>query len=676
MKSKILLLIAIFYAFNFNVNAQKKTEMEKVDKLSNKKKIKVGNNLYNKGSYYNAIEVYEKVLVKKPSHTATQYKLGETNYAIRDYAKSADWFKKVVEFDSLGYPLSQYFLAASLKRLGEYETAKTVFESFKKTSFKKEKPFVTDLKKTVDIEVQGCDFALKAIGNPDKAKLRHVTEINNPMSDYAPRQHGDKLVFSALRADTVIVLDPKFDNASRFSRLYVSDKAGDSWSAPKELSVSFNSGDNHVGNGMYSLDGKLFLFTKCVENENLKMICKIHVSEYNGTTWSEAKELGNGINKDNATSTHPLIVKNDAGKELLFFSSDMEGGRGGMDIYFSERNSKGEFTAPKNLGNVVNTSGNEITPFLDVTNKRLYFSTDALVNMGGFDIYYSELKGETYSAPVNVGYPLNSSVDDLYFAQSENSRKGFLVSNRPGGMSLKSPTCCDDIIAYNYTAEKIVVKGNVIDEKTSLAISDECIVYVYNTKNDSLITSFKLANDAKFEFNVKGDENYKIVTNCKKYVENVTELTTWDLDEEAIVEKTIALKLKDFYDGMVLGIVYYDYNKSKLRDESKPVLDSLTNLLLAREEFVVRVEGHTDQRGADDYNQVLSEKRAEAVYNYLVKKGVPKFRLMQAGFGESKTVENCIGKDGCPETGLPDCDCHQSNRRTEFVLFQEVSRSK
>lgn len=676
MKSKILLLMAVFFAFNFVANAQKKTEMEKVNKLSNKKKIKVGDNLYNKGSYYNAIEVYEKVLVKKPSHTATHYKLGETNYAIRDYAKAADWFKKVAEFDSLGYPLSQYFLAASLKRLGEYEKAKVVFDNFRKTKFKKEKSDVSDLKKTVDVEVQGCDFALKAIENPDKAKLRHVAEINNPMSDYAPRQHGDKLVFSALKADTVIVLDPKFENASRYSRLFVADKAGDMWSAPKELSVPFNSGENHVGNGMYSGDGKLFVFTKCSENDNLKMTCKIHVSEYNGTTWSDAKELGNGINKENATSTHPQIVKTDAGKELLFFSSNMEGGRGGMDVYVSERNSKGEFGAPKNLGNVINTAGNEVTPFLDVTNKRLYFSSDALVNMGGFDIYYSDVKGETYSTPVNAGYPLNSSVDDIYYAQTENPRKGFLVSNRPGGKSLKSPTCCDDIIAYNYTAEKVIVKGSVVDQKTNELVKDDCIVYVYNTKNDSLITSFKLAEDSKFEFNVKGDQKYKIVTNCKKYVENVTDVDTWDLDEGAVVEKIIALTKKDYYDGMVLGIIYYDYNKSKLRNESKPTLDSLTNLLLTREEFVVRVEGHTDQRGADDYNQVLSEKRAEAVYNYLIKKGVPKHRLMQVGFGESKPVENCMGKAGCPETGLPDCDCHQMNRRTEFVLFQEVSRSK
>ncbi len=676
MKSNILFALTLLFTLNVTLAAEKKTEMEKVDKLSTKKKIKVGDNLYNKGSFYNAIEVYEKVLVKKPSHTATHYKLGLTNYSIRDYAKATEWFKKVAEFDSLGYPLSQYFLAASLKRNGQYEEAKAVFESFKKTSFKKEKQDVTDLKKTVDTEVQGCDFALKAMENPDKAKLRHVSEINNPMSDYAPRQHGDKLVFSALSADTVIVLDPKFENAARYSRLYTSDKSSDMWSAPKEFNAPFNSGENHMGNGMYSADGKQFVFTKCAESESLQMICKIFISEYTNGTWSEAKELGNGINKENATSTHPHLVKTDSGKELLYFASNMEGGKGGMDIYVSEKNNKGEFSAPKNLSNVINTSGNELTPFLDVTNKRLYFSSDALVNMGGFDIYYSDLKGETYSAPVNVGYPLNSSVDDIYYAQSENPRKGFFVSNRPGGKSLKSPTCCDDIIAFNYTAEKIIVKGNVVDEKTNEPVKDECIVYVYNTKNDSLITSFNLPEDSKFEFNVKGDENYKIVTNCKKYIESVTDLNTWDLDEGAVVEKTIALKMKDYYDGMVLGIVYYDYNKSKLRDESKATLDSLTNLLLTREEFVVRVEGHTDQRGADDYNQVLSEKRAEAVYNYLIKKGIPKHRLMQVGFGESKTVENCIGKDGCPETGLPDCDCHQKNRRTEFVLFQEVSRSK
>ena len=676
MKSKVLFLLLALLSVNFLLAAEKKTEMEKVAKLSNKKKTKVANNIYNKVSYYNAIEVYEMVLVKKSSHTETQYKLGLTNYAIRDYAKAAEWFGKVADFDSLGYPLSQYFHASSLKRLGEYEKAKTVFTTFKNTKFKKEKADVTDLKKTVDNEITGCDFALKSIEANVKVKLRHVEEVNNPMSDYAPRQYNDKLVFSALKSDTVIVVDTTFPNASRYSRLYVAEKSGDRWNSPKELSVAFNSGNSHVGNGMYSADGKTFVFTRCAESAELKMICKIFASDYVNGTWSEPKELGNGINRDNATSTHPFLVTNESGNQLLYFTSDMEGGKGGSDIYLSVRNSKGDFGAPKNLGSGINTVGNEFTPFLDVKNKRLYFSSDALVNMGGFDIYYSDVNNDSYSAPVNAGYPINSSVDDIYYAQGETTRKGFFVSNRPGGKSLKSPTCCDDIIAFSYTAEKIILKGTVTDEKTGTPIDDDGIVYIYNTKNDSLITSFALAKDGKFETNLKGDEQYKIVTNAKKYLEVVTPVDTWNLDEEAVVEKDIKMKKKDYYDGMVLGIIYYDYNKSKLRKESGPTLDSLVNLLLTREEFVVRVEGHTDQRGSDEYNQPLSEKRADAVYNYLLKKGIPKYRLMQAGFGESRPVENCIGKDGCPETGLPDCDCHQMNRRTEFVLFQEVSRSK
>src|SRR5690606_3837598 len=127
-------VLVTLFAFNTLFAAEKKTEMEKVDKLSNKKKIKVGDNLYNKGSFYNAIEVYEKVLVKKPTHTKTHYKLGLANYYLKDYAKAAEWFGKVAEFDSLGYPLSQYFLASSLKRTGEYEKAKAKFEAFRKTT--------------------------------------------------------------------------------------------------------------------------------------------------------------------------------------------------------------------------------------------------------------------------------------------------------------------------------------------------------------------------------------------------------------------------------------------------------------------------------------------------------------------------------------------------------------
>ena len=143
MKFKILIVFAALLICNMSFAQEKKTEMEKVAKLRTKKKVKVADNLYNKGSYYNAIEVYEMVLVKKPSHTATEYKLGVTNYAIRDYAKSAEWFQKVASFDSIGYPLCQFFLASSLKRLGKYDEAKMVFTNFKKTTFKKETEDVT-----------------------------------------------------------------------------------------------------------------------------------------------------------------------------------------------------------------------------------------------------------------------------------------------------------------------------------------------------------------------------------------------------------------------------------------------------------------------------------------------------------------------------------------------------
>lgn len=675
MKFKILVVFAALLMCNISFAQEKKTEMEKVAKLRTKKKVKVADNLYNKGSYYNAIEVYEMVLVKKPSHTATEYKLGVTNYAIRDYAKSAEWFQKVASFDSIGYPLSQYFLASSLKRLGKYDEAKVVFGNFKKTIFKKETADVTALKKTVDNEVNGCDYALKSMAEKTKVKIRHVAEINNPMSDYAPRQYKDKLIFSALKADSVIVIDPNNPDPKRFSRLNESAQAaGDTWSAPSNFNAAFNAGE-HVGNGMYSNDGKSFVFTKCSESPELKMICKIFLSSYSGGAWSTPVLLGNGINTENSTSTHPFFATNEQGNDVLYFASDMNGGKGGMDIYYSLKGKNNDFGAPKNAGSVINTAGNEVTPFLDAKNKKLYFSSDALVNMGGFDIYSSTIVNNDFTAPTNIGFPLNSSVDDLYFANGETDKKGFLVSNRPGGMALKSPTCCDDILAFNYPAEFVNVQGKVTDELTGEPVKD-CFMYVYNTKNDSLIGQFPIAADGTFNFKLKADEQYKMVNSCKQYKDQETLIDTRNMEDGQVITKDIKLKKKDFYDGMSLGIVYYDYNKAKLRDESRPTLDTVFNLLMTRDDFVVRVEGHTDQRGTDEYNQPLSEKRAEAVYNYLVKKGVPTFKLLQAGFGESRPVENCMGKAGCTETGLPDCDCHQNNRRTEFVLFQEVSKIK
>jgi outer membrane protein OmpA-like peptidoglycan-associated protein len=404
------------------------------------------------------------------------------------------------------------------------------------------------------------------------------------------------------------------------------------------------------------------------------MICKIYSSTITNGIWSAAALLGNGINTDNSTSTHPSLATTADGAEILYFASDMNGGKGGMDIYFSLRNkNNGEFGSPKNAGTVINTAGNEVTPFLDSKNNKLYFSSDALVNIGGFDIYVSELKGSEPTTPVNVAYPLNSSVDDLYFRHGATDKRGFLVSNRPGGMALKSPTCCDDILDFVYPAEFVTIQGTVSDSATGQAPDDECFMYVYNAKNDSLIGTFPIAKDGTFNFKLKADEQYKMVNSCKKYHEQVTELDTRNMEDGAVITKDIKLTKKEFYDGRVLQYVYFDYNKYVLKKDEILKLDSVAAFLNSREDFIVRLEGHTDQRGEPDYNQKLSEERALVAYNYLLKKGkVPAHKILHVGFGETRPVEDCAKYKECPTTGQPDCPCHEKNRRTECVLFQMV----
>lgn len=653
----------------------KPTEMEKVKKLRTKKKIKVGDNLYQKGSYYNAIEVYEMVIAKKPNHTETQYKLGLANYAIRDYAKASEWMSKVVSFDSIGYPLSQYYKAACLKREGKYEEAKKVFSSFKKTKFKKETDEIKALKQTVDKEIEGCDFALRSMAEKQKVRIQHLgPTVNNPMSDYAPRWHNDRLIYSALKSDSAIVLDPQLENEFRYSRLYETRRANNTWEPGRILQVPFNTGNIHVGNGMYSSDGKTMVFTKCEETAELKMMCKIYVSINNG----EPQLLGNGINQEGFNSTHPYLAMTIDGQEILYFASDMPNGKGGMDIWYSVRNRNGEFGAPNNAGSVINTPGNEVTPYYDVKNKRLYFSSDAHVNIGGFDIFYSALQNNDFTAPVNIGYPINSSVDDLFFVHAETDRKGFLVSNRPGGLSLKSPTCCDDILEFMPIDEFVTVQGKIIDEETGQAITNEdCFMYVYNAENDSLIGTFPIAKDGTFNFKLKAGERYKMVNSCKKYRETVTELDTRQMQDGDVITKEVRLKKKDLYDGKIMGIAYFDYMKFTLRKLSKETLDSLADFLNSREDIIIRIEGHTDQRGSLEYNQKLSEQRALEAYNYLIrKKKVPQHKVVWVGYGKTRPIEDCFKYKECPTSGLPDCPCHQNNRRTEFIFFQQVGTQR
>ena len=657
-------------AQDFTIQDTTETVMEQVAKLKWKKKLFIADGLWESGSYLNAIAVYEMVLEDKPQDRYTLNRLGEANYLMRHYEAAKGWFSKLVPLDSLTYPYSQYYLAKSLKSTGDYEKAIKAFEKFHNTRFKKEGEEMLRIKSMIRDEIDGCKLGISMSSNPVKVTVQHLdSAVNHPLTDFSPYpMDKGHILYAALTSDSAIVLN---DSASdRYARLYTSRKVNDIWQPAERFDFNYNSGEYHVGNGTFSIDRKRFYFTRCTERSDLTMSCRIFESYNHDTAWSEPEMLGNGINGKGVSSSHPMIAVNKEGDELLFFSSDMDGGIGGYDIWFSVWN-EGSFGAPQNLGEIINTAYDEQTPWFETKANKLYFSSNGRINIGGFDIYSSEQDSNgNWSEPLNLGYPVNSSVDDLYYVL-EDKKSGYLVSNRPGGLSLKSPTCCDDILSFKYPPTYVYLEGTVLEEgaETRKAVG-EGTVYVYQLDNDSLIARVELQDGGYFNFKLKGDKKYKVVASSKKYEDVEMIIHTEDLDEGEVINKELYMKKRPFWEGLNVGTVYYDFDRSKLKKEARPVLDTLVKILHQFPKMVIEISGHTDNFGDSLYNIKLSNRRAEAVYNYLLRKDVPGAQLTQRGYGATQPVAPNRKADGSDNP-----EGRQLNRRTVFSVVGELDEA-
>lgn len=685
MNYRVLLLLAIVL-FAFGANAQEQDEnkkgktkkeltpMEKVEKLNWKKKQKIAEGLFAQGSIYNAIDVFKMSFDDNSENVCAANMLGGSYYLTRDYASAEEWFTKALALDSTDHQYITYYLAKSLKRQAKYEDAKAMFEKFRSTKFKKEEEGVSQLKMTIDDEIAGCDLGLKYQSEPVRVKTNHLNRtVNHPLTDFGPWPLSeDKLLYSALVSDTLVdITDTSITNSMRYARLYESSKTGDEFNGFKQFEAPFNQGEYHVGNGSFAPDGKRFVFTKCFETEVItQMHCEIWMTSFNGSEWSEPVKLENGVNGEDYSSTHPMIGMDTNGKEVLFFTSNNpNGGQGGEDIWMAYTDGRGRFKGPMNLGKDINTTGDERTPFYDSNEKILYFSSNGLVNMGGLDVFAAMQKptGE-FATPQNLGGPLNSSVDDMYYTLLPGSKtRGFLVSNRAGGYNLKSETCCDDILSFYYPPTHVFVVGRVTESGPTGNIVEGGVIYVYEKGSDSLVASVPVASDGTYKIKLLGEKDYVITASSVKHYEKKVNVSTFDKEDGEEITTDFKLDRRAYYPDMLWGTVYYEFDQAKLKDEARTTLDSLVLFLNDYPRVVLEIGGHTDAIADSVYNMYLSERRASAVYNYLLNKKIKKEQLVTKGYGETqpkapnKTED---GKDNKAGRAL--------NRRTEFIIIDEL----
>jgi len=474
--------------------------------LSWKQHAKLAEQSMKEGKYAEAADHYEKAWRKRTKDKALIFNAGEAYYLSKDYRKAAEAYRNVKD-ENGKFPLVGLKYARSLKQDGQYEKAKQEFKSFYDSYTGDSKNILEEI---IKVEIAGADLGMQLPKQMDASKkVMYLDGLNSGSPDFAPFAYSDDVLYLS-------------STQGGKARIYRSQRQGGQWSKaslPENFPVIQNN--QHYSNSSLSQDGNRFYFTICSGAQggtDIASRCEIFVLKRKGNTWAQPERLPDYINMDKATATHPNVVAQ-GNREILYFSSNREGGRGGMDLWYTSRdasNEKSEFSMPVNLGGTVNTLGDEITPFYDGVDGTLYFASNGHPSIGGYDIFMSKGDGTRWAEPVNGGMPLNSSADDYFFAQNKAGSGGFFVSNRVFG-SQKTNTRDEDIFEYTTGERRISLRGNLYDQTTNAALTQASVSLFEMTSGGEKLIDTKNFADGAYVFDIQSGKNYKVKVESTNY---------------------------------------------------------------------------------------------------------------------------------------------------------------
>jgi outer membrane protein OmpA-like peptidoglycan-associated protein len=693
-----LILATILVTFQYDSNAQTKNTQryrnkanDPVGQLNDVRKLRYADDLFKEGSYFNAIDYYGQLKNNDERNPYLTYQLAQCYRATRDYVPAAHYYTEAASLSKKIYPLATYYAGLMLKQQGEYQAAIASFNEFlsdnkKSTSsggaVTNPNPLIQndpdrtvsaksmkEVKKKAQVEIDGCVMAISSIKEPQPVTIINAgPNVNTPYTELSPLPLGDSaLLFSTMGRNAVIESDGH-DKLHYKEHFLVSKKQPgyvDSFQWPLPFyDGSFNDDAMHTGNGCYSPGGDRFYFTKCSEGDTGIYKCSIYVSKFDATNWGPAELVPGNVNEPGSSNTMPCVAKVGK-KEVLFFSSDRKlQSRGGYDIWYSVIDPRnGSYRRPQNCGKKINTTSDEITPYYDGRLNKLYFATNGLKSMGGFDIYEADGGPSRYTNIHNMGYPINTSADELYFIKDPVGKPdAYVVSNRVGTFALKNPTCCNDIWRIQYEP-RLVVIGKVLGRKNQ-DLMPQTVVKMADQKGE--MNTYN-SEDGNFTFNLSRGHSYVITGDKPGYTSTRASVSTMDIkrsDPDDTIQVTIYLD--SIQNSFSVNNIYYDYDKATLRPESVASLDSVVNFLKDNPSITVEIYSYTDSKGTDEYNMALSQRRAQSVLDYLEKSSIDRGRLTAKGFGDKNSAApNSVGGKDNPEG-------RQLNRRTEFRIITDL----
>lgn len=621
----ILILVAGLW-----VNAQS-SSTKKADKL------------FAKFEFVEAAKAYEKLISKGDGSAYVYGQLAESYYNVFNTVEAEKWFQRALETSEA--PEMIYKYAQMLKANGKYEASNTQMAKFAtmRPADHRAIAFVKNPNYLPKILEKGQKFNVQDAG------------VNSKLSDFGGTfQDGTLYIASARNGEGKTY----GWNEEPFLDIYTAQQNEDgSFQTPtavKELNTKY-----HEGVVSFSPDGKSLYFSresfhdKIFERDSLSRnkfsVLNLYKSTNELGVWSEGEALS--LNSENYSVKNPAVSPD--GK-ILFFSSDMAGGMGQFDIYAAPINDDGSIGEPTNLGQKVNTEGQEMFPFVSADNT-LYFSSDGHLGLGGMDVFFAKLVDGKVGPVRNVGIPVNGNADDFAFSINETG-EGFVSSNREGGMG------SDDVYAVKVLQPicDVLVTVTVKDSETGLILAGASVNV---TDSEGNVIGTKTTSD-------KGEVNYIIECDTQLYLTaNMAEYESNSINIPGTSEEEVSAEiLLDPIDEIILANkvmlnpIYFDFDKSNITAQAAFELDKLIELMNKYQSIVIRAESHTDSRGSAKYNQGLSDRRALTTAQYVISKGIDASRINGVGMGESSPVNDC--GSACNE------EEHQMNRRSEFIILE------
>ncbi|MCF6183017.1 MAG: OmpA family protein [Bacteroidales bacterium] len=647
MKKAILIILIIFInntVFSQTLSTKNKRAIEYFNKALK---------YYNSYNYKEAVYWSEAALDKDKKFIEVYYLLSDIYGENKLYDKKILALKKAISIKPQKSALAYFTLAKTELSIGRYEDAKQDFELLKKYDVQKR------YLKSINKYVTKCNFGIEAMKHPVNFKPVNLGKnINSQYDEYLPSLTADEqtLIFTRLIPSGKISYDGTVEKQEDF---YFSKKVNGIFSKAKALGSPLNTLGNE-GAQSISADGKLLFFTSCEYDRGKSYhgltfgSCDIFVSHKTGKKWSKPKNLGKPVNSKYWES-QPSFSSD--GK-TLYFASNRPGGKGGIDIWKTVMKKDSSWSQPVNLGDTINTSGHEQSPFIHYDNKTLYFASNGHPGMGKSDLFLSR-KDSTghWEKPQNLGYPINTFDEEVSLVLNAKGDKAYFASSKKsefGGIDLYT----FEMTKENKPQQVTYIQGVVYDKETSKRLSSVIkLINLKTQKEVALASSDELTG--RYLVCLPAGENFAFTVSKSGYL-FFSENFSVQKNDDSLKTYHFDIPLSPVKKGekTILKNIFFDTDSYELKKISFIELDNLVKFMRNNPKVKIEIGGHTDNTGNEQHNRELSLKRAKSVYNYLIKRNIEKARLTYKGYGSKYPVEKNDTEEG-----------KQKNRRTEIKVL-------